>query len=76
MEITYKKSAKLSKEEVLDLYSDVGWVAYTTEPDTLMEGIQASLDCLYPRYFSSRKVSKIRCWYHITPKSLRSIQRC
>ena len=40
----YKEDTKLNRDEVLKLYSDVGWIAYTNDPDTLMAGIEASLD--------------------------------
>ena len=36
-------------ESVLKLYSDAGWAAYTSEPDTLFSGINGSLE-VYSAY--------------------------
>lgn len=43
MEITYKIEKYLNSKDVLALYSDVGWKAYTDNPDILMNSIKNSL---------------------------------
>lgn len=32
------------KEQILHLYEDVGWTAYTDEPDFLMKALENSLN--------------------------------
>ena len=43
IEITYAKEIIPGKEDLLNLFSDAGWKAYTSNPDTLMKGINNSL---------------------------------
>ncbi len=46
MNVVYKEDVKLNRDEVLTLYSDVGWLAYTNDLNTLMAGMEASLDVI------------------------------
>lgn len=43
MKIDYKQSNDIPKDQLLNLYNDVGWTAYTKEPDKLCAAVQASL---------------------------------
>ncbi len=38
-----KKYNNYSEEEILGLYTDAGWVAYTQDPETLRKGYENSL---------------------------------
>lgn len=42
--ISYKTTKELPIAEVLALYNNAGWAAYTKEPDVLMQAIANSLD--------------------------------
>lgn len=42
-EINFKTGIYPCKEEIMTLYSDAGWHAYTSNPDLLMRGIKNSL---------------------------------
>ena len=57
--ITIKKFEFHSTEEITELYSSVGWTAYTDEPDILIRGIENSLLTL-AAYDGSRLAGLIR----------------
>lgn len=44
--IEIKEYSIYDEEEILALYSSVGWTAYTDRPDTLKNGFENSLLCL------------------------------
>lgn len=41
--IEIKDKIKPSKDQILNLYKDAGWTAYTNEPEKLLKGIEGSL---------------------------------
>ncbi len=43
MQIKYKEDLPLTQEDILALYEDAGWSAYTKDLPTLMEAIENSL---------------------------------
>ncbi len=43
MTIDYQTNKNLNQQDVLDLYNDANWTAYTKEPENLIEAIQNSL---------------------------------
>ncbi len=47
--ITYQQETKISQQDLLDLYNDAGWGAYTTQPDVLVKAIKGSLYVLTAR---------------------------
>lgn len=46
MNITYKQTKSISREQLENLYSDVGWTAYTTDMDLLQQALLQSLDVI------------------------------
>ena len=40
--ITYQEAKKIDREDLLDLYDDAGWTAYTSAPKLLVQAIQNS----------------------------------
>ncbi len=46
MNITYKHMKAMNQEQLEQLYSDVGWTAYTKNLDLLQQALQQSLDVL------------------------------
>lgn len=40
----YHKSKFLDRQQVLNLYTDANWMAYTKDPEQLMQAIENSLD--------------------------------
>lgn len=46
MNITYKQTKSLNREQLENLYSDVGWTAYTTDMDLLQQALLQSLDVI------------------------------
>lgn len=49
-----------NENEILSLYSSVGWTAYTDAPDTLRRGFENSL-LIFAAYEYDRLVGLIRC---------------
>lgn len=43
MNITFQDSKDIDKEQVITLYNDVGWYAYTKDPNTLNNALRTSL---------------------------------
>lgn len=43
MDITYKTGKSLPKQDVIELYNDANWTAYTKEPKSLLQAINNSL---------------------------------
>jgi ribosomal protein S18 acetylase RimI-like enzyme len=41
-ELEYSRDLIPGKKDILELYSDAGWLAYTNDPDCLMKGINGS----------------------------------
>ena len=41
--ITYKSKKNISKDQVIHLYENAGWISYTNDPDKLMQAIENSL---------------------------------
>lgn len=41
--ITYKNNKEIPSEELLNLYNDADWQAYTSSPDTLINAVKNSL---------------------------------
>lgn len=53
--IEIKENIMPNKDQILNLYKDAGWTAYTDEPEKLLKAIEGSLkvlDSLGPRSFS------------------------
>ena len=46
MNITYKHTKTITLEQLKQLYSDVGWTAYTKDLNLLQQALQQSLDVL------------------------------
>ncbi|AVR00979.1 GNAT family N-acetyltransferase [Oceanobacillus sp. M65] len=46
MNITFQGSKDIDKEQVIKLYNDVGWYAYTKDPNTLYNALQQSLNVI------------------------------
>ena len=46
MNITYKHIKTINREQLEQLYRDVGWTAYTKDLDLLQQSLQQSLDVL------------------------------
>ena len=46
MNITYKHIKTINREQLEQLYRDVGWTAYTKDLDLLQQALQRSLDVL------------------------------
>lgn len=46
MNITFQDSKEIDKEQVMKLYNDVGWYAYTKDSNTLNNALRASLDVI------------------------------
>lgn len=46
MNITYRQTKSISREQLENLYSDVGWTAYTTDMDLLQHALLQSLDVI------------------------------
>lgn len=44
--MTYKNTKNLAESEVINLYEDAGWTAYTKEPQRLIQAINNSLEVL------------------------------
>lgn len=42
-DITFIKTNKIDRSQLLDLYNDAGWSSYTNDPDNLENAIMASL---------------------------------
>lgn len=49
MTITYQQESQISKQDLLDLYNDAGWGAYTAQPNVLVKAIENSLYVLTAR---------------------------
>ena len=47
--ITYKEEKNISTTELLELYNDAGWKAYTSEPEKLAQAVGNSLYVLTAR---------------------------
>ena len=61
MEIKIERKAGLfpSREQLLELYADAGWAAYTREPDRLERAVRQSL-AVYTAWDGERLVGLIR----------------
>lgn len=46
MNIAFQDSKDIDKEQVMKLYNDVGWYAYTKDASTLNNALRASLDVI------------------------------
>lgn len=49
MPITYQQETKIPKQDLLDLYNDAGWGAYTAQPEVLVKAVENSLYVLTAR---------------------------
>lgn len=43
MPITYQQETQIPQQELMELYDDAGWGAYTKEPETLTKAVSQSL---------------------------------
>lgn len=59
MQITYKIVQSLPIEELLPLYKDAGWSAYTSKPETLRKAIVNST-LVYTAYYEDSLIGLIR----------------
>ena len=55
-----KEYSQIDPDEILSLYSSVGWTAYTDNPDSLLRGIRNSLLTL-AAFDEDRLLGLIRC---------------
>lgn len=55
-----KEYSQIDPDEILSLYSSVGWTAYTDNPDSLLRGIRNSLLTL-AAFDKDRLLGLIRC---------------
>jgi ribosomal protein S18 acetylase RimI-like enzyme len=46
LNITFQDNKTIEKEQVMKLYNDVGWYAYTNDPNTLNNALRASFDVI------------------------------
>lgn len=46
MKLTYKQTKTMNREQLEQLYSDVGWTAYTKDMDMLEQALLQSLDVI------------------------------
>lgn len=57
--ITYKRDIELELNDVLKLYSDAGWYAYTNDPERLMSAVKNSL-CTITAWEGDQLIGLIR----------------
>lgn len=57
--ITYKRDIELELNDVLKLYSDAGWYAYTNDPERLMSAVRNSL-CTITAWEGDQLIGLIR----------------
>ena len=58
--ITYKTTKDIATDDLLALYTSVGWSSYTNEPDTLTQAVKQSYYVL-SAWEDERLVGLIRC---------------
>lgn len=57
--ITYKRDIELELNDVLQLYSDAGWYAYTNDPEKLMSAVTNSL-CTITAWENNQLIGLVR----------------
>lgn len=57
--ITYKRDIELELNDVLKLYSDAGWYAYTNDPERLLSAVKNSL-CTITAWEGDQLIGLIR----------------